>query len=71
MKSVIRKVLLREFGEGIDNYNDWLEMIYDWTDKPLLEYNGPETIAYNQEGQYLGYWDEEQESGFVVTELID
>ena len=43
MKSLIKKVLLREFGETIDDYNLWLEMIYQWVDKPMLEYEGPET----------------------------
>lgn len=71
MKSLIKKVLLREFGETIDDYNLWVEMIYQWVDKPRYEYDGPEIIAYTEEGQYLGYWDEEQGIGFVVTEIID
>lgn len=71
MKSLIKKVLLREFGETIDDYNTWLELVYQWVSNPMFEYEGPETIAYTEEGQYLGYWDQEQEMGFVVTEIID
>lgn len=71
MKSVIKKILLREFGETIDDYNEWLEGIYEWDNNPIFEYDGPETIAYNSNEKYLGYWDNVQEFGFVVTELID
>jgi|LakMenEpi03Aug12_release.lakeMendotaPanAssembly.Ray.scaffolds.fasta_scaffold3552626_2 hypothetical protein len=71
MKSIIKKILLREFGEIIEDYNEWLEMVYEWTKNPIYEYNGDETIVYNSDGQYLGYWDKKQDIGFVVSELID
>ena len=71
MKDIIKKVLLREFGETIDDYDTWLESIYEWTSKPIYQYSGDETIAYNENENYLGYWDHEQNSGFVVTELVD
>jgi hypothetical protein len=71
MKSTIKKILLREFGETIEEYDEWLKMIYKWTTNPIYNYDGIEIIAYNPEGQYLGYWDEDQNLGFVVTEIID
>jgi hypothetical protein len=71
MKSLIKKILLREFGESVTDYDTWLEGIYDWTINPNFEYIGVETIVYDENGNYLGYWDNETNSGIVVTETIN
>jgi len=65
------RFLMREFGEGVSDRDTWLEGIYEWTPKPFFEYSLSEIIAYGEDGEYLGYWDDEQGIGFVVTEYID
>jgi hypothetical protein len=65
------RFLMREFGERVSDRDVWLEGIYQWTDKPMFEYSGSEIIAYGSDNEYLGYWDDEQSIGFVVTEYID
>jgi hypothetical protein len=64
------RFLMREFGESVSDRDVWLEGIYQWTDKPMFEYSGSEIIAYGSDNEYLGYWDDEQSIGFVVTEYI-
>jgi hypothetical protein len=71
MRSLIKKVLLREFGELVTDYDEWLESIYDWDINPMFEYSSNEMVAYDSNENYLGYWNTEENTGLVVTELID
>ena len=71
MENVIKKVLLREFGEKIINYDDWLTFIYQWTDRPSFEYGGSDISVYDGGGIYLGYWDDDKNFGFVITNYVD
>jgi hypothetical protein len=64
-----RRILMREFGERVSNWNEWLEGIYEWTANPQFDHSTHEIVAYDGE-EYLGYWDSEDGSGFVVTELV-
>lgn len=65
------RLLMREFGETVSDWDTWLAGIYDWTKKPQFDHSEHEVIAFGEDEEYLGYWDSEQKSGFVVTELID
>jgi len=64
-----RKTLMREFGEMVSSWNEWLKGVYEWVDNPQFDHSTHEIVAYNGD-EYLGYWDSEDESGFVVTELV-
>jgi|TARA_R110000803_G_scaffold199319_3_gene263320 hypothetical protein len=66
-----KKVLLKEFGETISSPKEWYDRILDWVDdiKDLRFDNlSDEVVAYDNKGVYLGYYDKDQEFGFVVTE---
>jgi hypothetical protein len=66
-----KKVLLKEFGETISTPKEWYDRILDWVDdiKDLRFDNlSDEVVAYDNKGVYLGYYDKDQEFGFVVTE---
>ena len=66
-----KKVLLKEFGETISSPKEWYDRIFDWVDdiKDLRFDNlSDEVVAYDNKGVYLGYYDKDQEFGFVVTE---
>jgi hypothetical protein len=66
-----KKVLLKEFGETISDPKEWYNRILEWVDdrKDLSFDNlSDEVIAYDKKGVYLGYFDKEQQFGFVVTE---
>jgi hypothetical protein len=65
-----RRSLIREFGERVSNWNDWLEGIYGWDTKPQFDHKIHEIVAYGEGEEYLGYWDSEDNAGFVVTELV-
>jgi hypothetical protein len=71
-ESQYKKVLLREFGETVDDPKKWYRMILKWVDNDpkrlSFESKEYETIAYDDKGIYLGYYDKEGEYGFVVTE---
>ena len=70
-ESQYKKVLLREFGEIINDPKEWYTHILSWVDSPNdLSYdsNEYEVVVYDQNNVYLGYYDKEQNSGFVVTE---
>ena len=66
-----KKVLLKEFGETISTPKEWYDRILDWVDnrKDLrFDNHSDEVVAYDNKGVYLGYYDKDQEFGFVVTE---
>jgi hypothetical protein len=66
-----KKVLLREFGETIRDPKEWYDRILDWVDdrKDLsFDSNDWEVVVYDKNDVYLGYYDKEQQFGFVVTE---
>jgi hypothetical protein len=65
------RLLMREFGETVSDWDTWLAGIYDWTNNPQFDHSIHEVIAFGEDGEYLGYWDSDQNSGFVVTELVD
>lgn len=71
-ESQYKKVLLREFGETVDDPKKWYRMILKWVDNnpKRLSFDSKEyeTIAYDDKGIYLGYYDKEGNYGFVVTE---
>ena len=71
-ESQYKKVLIREFGEMEDDPKRWYRRILKWVggDASRLKFdNGPyETVVYDDKGIYLGYYDKEYQSGFVVTE---
>jgi hypothetical protein len=65
------RFLMKEFGDNVSNWNDWLEGIYEFTSSPQFENSGYEVVAYGVNGEYLGYWDSDYDTGFVVTEMVD
>jgi len=65
------RLLMREFGEGVESRDIWLEGIYNLTSNPRFDTSQHEVIAFGEDGEYLGYWDKEQNHGFVVNEYID
>jgi len=70
-ESQYKKVLLREFGEIINDPKEWYTHILSWVDSPndlSYESNEYEVVVYDKNGVYLGYYDKEHNSGFVVTE---
>lgn len=71
-ESQYKKVLLREFGETINDPKKWFKKILKWVDNDRkrikFESSPYETIAYDDKGIYLGYYDKESDIGFVVTE---
>ena len=70
-ESQYKKVLLREFGEIINDPKEWYTHILSWVDSPndlSYESNEYEVVVYDKNRVYLGYYDKEHNSGFVVTE---
>lgn len=70
-ESQYRKILIREFGEGVEDPKIWYRRILEFVDKPrdLKFVSTPyEVTAYDDKGIYLGYYDKENNFGFVVTE---
>lgn len=71
-ESQYKKILLREFGETIKDPKKWYRKILKWVDndpKRLnFESSSSETVAYDDKDIYLGYYDKENNFGFVVTE---
>ncbi len=65
------RLLMREFGERVSYYQDWLDGIYKLTSNPSFVSNSYEEIALGEDEEYLGYWDTEQNIGFVVNEYVD
>lgn len=71
-ESQYKKVLIREFGEMEDDPKKWYRKILKWVDgdrsRLKFDNNSYETVVYDDKGIYLGYYDKDYESGFVVTE---
>jgi len=70
-ESQYRKILIREFGESVDDPKIWYRRILEFVDKPKdLKFFSTtyEVTAYDDKGVYLGYYDKENNFGFVVTE---
>ena len=59
------------FGETVTDPKEWYLDILSWVDSPNdLTFNSSahEVVVFDQNGVYLGYYDKEQGSGFVVNE---
>ena len=71
-ESQYKKVLIREFGEMEHDPKVWYNKILKWVDgdrsRLKFDNNSYETVVYDDKGIYLGYYDKDYESGFVVTE---
>lgn len=71
-ESQYKKILIREFGETVKDPKKWYNKILKWVDgdRSRLNFDSKsyETIAYDDKGIYLGYYDKESGYGFVVTE---
>ena len=70
-ESQYKKVVLREFGETVIDPKEWYLQILSWVDSPndLTFKSSPhEVVVFDQDGVYLGYYDKDQEFGFVVDE---
>jgi hypothetical protein len=71
-ESQYKKVLLREFGETIRDPKEWYHKILNWVDgdrsRLWFDSNDFEVVAHDDNDIYLGYFDKEQQIGFVVTE---
>jgi len=70
-ESQYRKILIREFGEGVEDPKIWYRRILEFVDTPkdIKFVSTPyEVTAYDDKGVYLGYYDKENNFGFVVTE---
>ena len=65
------RLLMREFGEGVESEDAWLEGVYNLSSEPRFEASQHEVIAFGEDGEYLGYWDKSENHGFVVNEYID
>ena len=65
------RLLMREFGEGVESRDTWLNGIYKLTSNPRFDTSENEVVAFGEDEEYLGYWDKEQNIGFVVNEYID
>lgn len=70
-ESQYKKVLLREFGEVVRDPKQWYLRVLEWVDSPEdldFETDEIEVVVYDKKGSYLGYYDKDQDLGFVVTE---
>ena len=70
-ESQYKKIVLREFGETVIDPKEWYLQILSWVDSPkdlTFKSNASEIVVFDQDGVYLGYYDKEQQFGFVVTE---
>ena len=70
-ESQYKKVLLREFGEVVRDPKQWYLRVLEWVDSPEdldFETDEIEVVVYDKNGSYLGYYDKDQDLGFVVTE---
>jgi len=66
-----KKVLLREFGEVVRDPKQWYLRVLEWVDSPEdldFQTDEIEVVVYDKNGSYLGYYDKDQDLGFVVTE---
>ena len=70
-ESQYKKIVLREFGETVTDPKEWYLQILSWVESPndlSFQSNSYEVVVFDQDGVYLGYYDKEQEFGFVVDE---
>ena len=70
-ESQYKKVLLREFGEVVRDPKEWYLRVLEWVDSPEdldFETDEIEVVVHDKNGSYLGYYDKDQDLGFVVTE---
>jgi hypothetical protein len=70
-ESQYKKIVLREFGENVADPKEWYLNILSWVDSPsdlTFKSSEHEVVVFDQDGVYLGYYDKEQEFGFVVNE---
>ena len=65
------RLLMREFGEGVESRDAWLKGIYKLTSNPRFDTSENEVVALGEDEEYLGYWDKSENHGFVVNEYID
>ena len=66
-----KKVLLREFGEVVRDPKEWYLRVLEWVESPEeldFQTDEIEVVVYDKKGSYLGYYDKDQNLGFVVTE---
>ena len=50
------RLLMREFGEGVESRDAWLDGIYKLTSNPSFDTSEHEVVATGEDGEYLGYW---------------
>jgi len=70
-ESQYKKIVLREFGETVTDPKEWYLNILSWVDSPndlTFKSSAHEVVVFDQDGVYLGYYDKEQNFGFVVNE---
>tara|TARA_Y100000589_G_scaffold189709_1_gene179645 strand:+ start:6796 stop:7263 length:468 start_codon:yes stop_codon:yes gene_type:complete len=70
-ESQYKKIVLREFGETVVDPKEWYLNILSWVDSPndlTFKSSAHEVVVFDQDGVYLGYYDKEQNFGFVVNE---
>lgn len=70
-ESQYKKVVLKEFGETVTDPKEWYLNILSWVDSPSdlsFKSSAHEVVVFDQDGVYLGYYDKEQNFGFVVNE---
>jgi len=71
-ESQYKKVLIREFGETENDPKEWYHRILNWVEgdrsRLMFDSNEYEVVVHDDKGIYLGYYDKEQNLGFVVTE---
>ena len=70
-ESQYKKIVLREFGETVTDPKEWYLQILSWVDSPndlTFQSSAHEVVVFDQDGVYLGYYDKEQDFGFVVNE---
>ena len=71
-ESQYKKILIREFGETIKDPKSWYKKILKWVNgepkRLRFDSNEYETVVYDDNDIYLGYYDKEGGYGLVVTE---
>jgi hypothetical protein len=63
-ESQYKKVLIREFGETENDPKEWYHRILNWVEGDRSR----QVVVHDDKGIYLGYYDKEQDLGFVVSE---
>jgi hypothetical protein len=68
-ESQYNKLLIREFGEPVIDIKKWFKHISELVNSPKdlqLKTTPYEVSVYNENGDYLGYYDKEQGFGYVM-----